>query len=99
MEASRARGVHQVKLENRKDYIILRVQRGQESDQLFDVKRDSPFLGVMVEYCTRTGMGDYRAIRFTFDGKRVHSYQTPDKLDTEDGDIIDAWFEQIGGAI
>lgn len=100
MEASAAGGpaTHAVTLENREDYTILRVQRDHESE-LFNIRHDSQLHNiVMEEYCKRTGMGDYHAIRFTFDGERVLSNQTPAELETEDGDIVDAWSEQLGGA-
>lgn len=37
------------------------------------------------------------SIKFTFDGDRIRESQTPDELNLEDGDQIDAFVEQVGG--
>lgn len=37
------------------------------------------------------------SLRFLYDGIRIQADQTPDDLDMEDNDIIEAHREQIGG--
>ena len=36
-------------------------------------------------------------IRFLFDGNRLRDNQTPDELEMEDDDVIDAMLFQVGG--
>jgi small ubiquitin-related modifier len=36
-------------------------------------------------------------IRFLFDGNRLRENQTPDELEMEDDDVIDAMLFQVGG--
>ena len=38
-------------------------------------------------------------IRFLFDGQRLRENQTPEELDMEDDDAIDAMLHQIGGTL
>ena len=40
---------------------------------------------------------DHTHVRFVYDGTRVQPDMTPDDLDMEDGDTIDAFLEQVGG--
>ncbi len=47
-------------------------------------------------YCQRIGC-DKNAIRFSFDGNRISSDDTAEKIGMEDGDVIDAMIEQTGG--
>lgn len=37
--------------------------------------------------------------RFLFDGHRLDANETPADADMEDGDVIDAVLEQLGGAV
>ncbi|CAN1790457.1 Small ubiquitin-related modifier 1 [Linum perenne] len=41
---------------------------------------------------------DLNSIAFLFDGRRLRAEQTPDELEMEDGDEIDAMLHQTGGA-
>lgn len=50
----------------------------------------------MTAYCDRQSV-DLSAIAFLFDGRRLRAEQTPDELDMEDGDEIDAMLHQTGG--
>ncbi|KAJ3787932.1 ubiquitin-related domain-containing protein [Lentinula aff. detonsa] len=36
-------------------------------------------------------------LKFTYDGNRIQEDQSPASLSMEDGDLIDAFLEQIGG--
>ncbi|KAJ1430892.1 Ubiquitin-like domain superfamily [Sesbania bispinosa] len=42
---------------------------------------------------------DCNSIVFLFDGKQLRGEQTPDQLDMEDGDEIDAMLHQTGGGL
>jgi small ubiquitin-related modifier len=50
----------------------------------------------MLLYSSRLGIQP-SSIRFTLDGERLTSDQTPKMLEMEDGDQIDARIEQQGG--
>jgi hypothetical protein len=51
----------------------------------------------MDAYCQRQGK-TREMCRFLFDGLRVNNDDTPEKLEMEDGNIIDVFLEQQGGA-
>ncbi|QCE11530.1 small ubiquitin-related modifier [Vigna unguiculata] len=50
----------------------------------------------MNAYCDRQSV-DFSSIAFLFDGRRLRAEQTPDELEMEDGDEIDAMLHQTGG--
>jgi small ubiquitin-related modifier len=52
---------------------------------------------LMDAYCQREGL-PVDGVRFLYDGERVNRDQTPEELDMQDGDEIDALVEQTGGA-
>lgn len=45
---------------------------------------------LMAAYCERQGV-DRQTVRFLFDGERLRGTQTPDDVDMEDGDAIEAY--------
>lgn len=50
----------------------------------------------MNAYCDRQSV-EINSIAFLFDGRRLRGEQTPDELEMEDGDEIDAMLHQTGG--
>lgn len=52
----------------------------------------------MNAYCDRQSV-DFNSIAFLFDGRRLRGEQTPDELEMEDGDEIDAMLHQTGGTV
>ena len=50
----------------------------------------------MDAYCNRLGVA-LNSVRFLYDGDRIQANHTPDQLNMEDGDEIDAMVEQQGG--
>ena len=52
---------------------------------------------LMTAFCQRRGI-PLTSARFLFDGERIAEQQTPAELDMEDGDTIDVYMEQTGGA-
>ena len=50
----------------------------------------------MEAYCVRQSL-QMDQIRFLFDGNRLRENQTPDELEMEDDDAIDAMLFQVGG--
>lgn len=63
---------------------------------LFRVKRTTPMKKVMDAFCNRMGTqnGSYR---FLFDGDRIEDDYTPESLEMEEMDSIDALVTQTGG--
>ena len=51
---------------------------------------------LMEAYCKKV-QRDPKSVRFLFNGLRVGADDTPDKLEMEDGDSMDAMVEQSGG--
>lgn len=51
----------------------------------------------MKSYCERRGI-DEKSVKFLFDGTRINAENTPKQLEMEDGDAIDVFQEQQGGA-
>lgn len=81
------------------EYVTLTVQHQNKPDFLFKMKRDDPIRKLMIKFCERMKFGDYRQIRFTLDGARIKGDHTPNKLELENGDSIDAWSEQLGAGL
>lgn len=50
----------------------------------------------MEAYCSRQGV-QQASVRFLYDGERLKDDQTPESLNMEDDDVIDAVAQQTGG--
>uniref|UniRef100_A0A061SCP4 Small ubiquitin-related modifier n=1 Tax=Tetraselmis sp. GSL018 TaxID=582737 RepID=A0A061SCP4_9CHLO len=71
--------------------------KSQDGDQVqFKVKSTTKFEKIFAAYCNKKSV-DRHAIRFLFDGARLDSESSPQEIGMEDGDIIDAMQEQVGG--
>ena len=58
----------------------------------FKIKKKTQLKKLMEAYCARQSL-QVDQIRFLFNGSRLRDTQTPDELEMEDGDVIDAIFE------
>ena len=78
------------------EHINIKVTASDGNEVHFRVKPNTPFRKIFTAYCERLGktMND---VRFMWDGRRVEADQTPNELDLEDGDRIEAMVEQLGG--
>ena len=65
------------------------------TEVFFKCKKTTKLEKLMDAYCQRQGV-NVHSIRFLFDGNRINGRQTPEDLEMEDGDIIDAMVEQMG---
>ena len=63
----------------------------------FRIKKTTPLRKLMDAYCKKLGLSK-QAVRFTFDGNRLREHDTPKAFGIEDGDEIDVFQEQQGGA-
>ncbi|KAL6196269.1 PREDICTED: small ubiquitin-related modifier 1 [Fragaria vesca subsp. vesca] len=79
-------------------HINLKVKSQDGNEVFFRIKRNTQLKKLMNAYCDRQSV-DFNAIAFLFDGRRLRAEQTPDELEMEDGDEIDAMLHQTGGAI
>lgn len=77
------------------EHINLKVSDGS-SEVFFKIKRKTPLKRLMDAFCKRQGK-TRESIRFLVDGQRVLDDNTPDDLDLDDNDVIEAHREQIGG--
>ena len=59
----------------------------------FKVRPSTKFSKVFDAYCQRKALQP-NAVRFLMDGERLRPDQTPEEMDMEDGDCIDAMMEQ-----
>ena len=78
-------------------HINLKVKGQDGNEVFFRIKRSTQLKKLMNAYCDRQSV-DFNSIAFLFDGRRLRAEQTPDELEMEDGDEIDAMLHQTGGA-
>ncbi|KAK7320539.1 hypothetical protein VNO77_30100 [Canavalia gladiata] len=79
-------------------HINLKVKGQDGNEVFFRIKRNTQLKKLMNAYCDRQSV-DFNSIAFLFDGRRLRAEQTPDELEMEDGDEIDAMLHQTGGTL
>jgi len=79
------------------EHINLKVKAQDGTEIYFKIKRSTQLKKLMEAYCNRQGLSMAQC-RFIFDGDRVREDQTPESLEMDNGDEIDAMVEQTGGA-
>ncbi|KAJ4728472.1 Small ubiquitin-related modifier [Melia azedarach] len=77
-------------------HINLKVKGQDGNEVFFRIKRSTQLRKLMNAYCDRQSV-ELNSIAFLFDGRRLRAEQTPDELEMEDGDEIDAMLHQTGG--
>ncbi|KAF6173736.1 hypothetical protein GIB67_042904 [Kingdonia uniflora] len=77
-------------------HINLKVKGQDGNEVFFRIKRSTQLRKLMNAYCDRQSV-EIASIAFLFDGRRLRGEQTPDELEMEDGDEIDAMLHQTGG--
>jgi len=85
-----------VKDDKSSDHLNLKVKSQDGNEIYFKVKKTTQFRKVMIAYCRKVG-ADQDSVRFLFDGTRIRPDQTPQELEMEDEDEIDAMVSQTGG--
>mmetsp|Transcript_6289 Transcript_6289/g.8757 ORF Transcript_6289/g.8757 Transcript_6289/m.8757 type:complete len:97 (-) Transcript_6289:191-481(-) len=76
--------------------INLRVVSQDGNEVYFKIKKHTQLKKLMDAYCQRQAI-ESNSIRFLYDGQRLQPEQTPQDLEMEDNDIIDAVLQQTGG--
>merc|ERR1712216_147912 len=84
------------KEEKSAEHINLKVKGQDGTSVFFKIKGSTPLKKLMDAYCTRQAVAP-DSIAFLFDGKRIQPTQTPNELEMEDEDEIDAMLHQVGG--
>eukprot|EP00485_Elphidium_margaritaceum_P003638 CAMPEP_0202700810 /NCGR_PEP_ID=MMETSP1385-20130828/13972_1 /ASSEMBLY_ACC=CAM_ASM_000861 /TAXON_ID=933848 /ORGANISM="Elphidium margaritaceum" /LENGTH=109 /DNA_ID=CAMNT_0049358081 /DNA_START=149 /DNA_END=478 /DNA_ORIENTATION=- len=79
-----------------KEHLNLKVKDQDGTEVYFKVKKTTKLKKLMDAYCARVGK-EAGSIRFLFDGERIAQDATPNDLNMEDEDEIDAMVEQHGG--
>eukprot|EP00898_Chlorokybus_atmophyticus_P006107 jgi/Chlat1/6498/Chrsp45S05987 len=86
------------KKESGSEHINLKVKGQDGNEVFFKIKRSTALKKLMTAYCDRVSV-EPNAIAFLFDGRRLREDQTPDELEMDDGDEIDAMLHQTGGIL
>jgi Ubiquitin-2 like Rad60 SUMO-like len=71
--------------------------KDSNSEIYFKIKRTTRFEKVMNAFCDRQGK-NLATSRFVFDGDKLDKDDTPEKMNMEDGDMIEVFEQQLGGA-
>jgi hypothetical protein len=77
-------------------HINLKVSDGN-SEVYFKIKKATQLKRLMDAFCKRQGR-PASSLRFLYDGQRIEAEDTPESLDMDEGDVIEAHREQVGGA-
>ncbi|PHT51862.1 hypothetical protein CQW23_06324 [Capsicum baccatum] len=77
-------------------HINFKVKTQDGNEVFFRIKRSTKLKKLMNAYCDRKSVY-FNSIACLFDGRRLRAEQTPDELEMEDGDEIDAMLHQTGG--
>lgn len=84
---------------NKKSESISIVVMGPDRGEVyFKIRKTTPIEKLIQAYCERKGIAP-NSVRFLFDGSRIPVGATPESLQMEDNDSIDALLEQTGGFI
>lgn len=78
------------------DHIQVKVRSADGNELVFKIRKKTKLEKLMGVYCERFGLS-MDAVRFLFDGERIHGDHTPENLRIEDGEVIDAMVQQTGG--
>jgi small ubiquitin-related modifier len=76
--------------------VSLKVVNADGAEVYFKIKRATLMKKLMEAYCKKQGIAR-GSVRFLYDGNPVDENKTPDDLDMDDDDVIDAMVEQTGG--
>jgi len=78
------------------NHINIKVVSQDHNEVLFKISKTTPMKKMMDAYCKKQGIMP-TSVRFLFNGERLREGDTPQSLQMENNDIIDAMLQQIGG--
>lgn len=76
--------------------VSIRVVSSNGDEMFFKIKKTTKLSKLFDAYTSRKDLKP-DSIKFLFDGNRLSGDQTPESLDMEDNDVIDAMLTQTGG--
>ncbi|KAK2078376.1 hypothetical protein QBZ16_003216 [Prototheca wickerhamii] len=76
--------------------LSIKVKDQLGGEVVFKVKKTTKFEKILNAFCQKKAV-DISQVRFVFDGTRINPSMTPEDMDMEDGDTVDAFLEQTGG--
>lgn len=76
--------------------VSLKVVNADGAEVYFKIKKTTALRKLMDAYCKKQGIAR-NSVRFLYDGSPIDESKTPDDLEMEDDDVIDAMVEQTGG--
>ncbi|PVH68941.1 ubiquitin-like protein, partial [Cadophora sp. DSE1049] len=76
--------------------INIKVKDQNEGETFFKIKGHTKLGKVFDTYCDRQSLAR-NTVRFLFEGARIQDTDTPDSLEMQDGDMVQAMLEQVGG--
>jgi hypothetical protein len=77
-------------------HINIKVKDMNEGETFFKIKPTTKLSKVIDAFCQRQAL-DRTGVRFLFEGSRIQDDDTPESLEMDDGDMIEAMIEQTGG--
>ncbi|KAG4442861.1 hypothetical protein IFR05_001657 [Cadophora sp. M221] len=86
----------EAKPEQKPGSLEIKIKDQNENETFFRIKKHTKLGKVFEAYCDRQSL-TRNTVRFLFEGTRVQENDTPEGLDIEDGDMIQAVLEQVGG--
>ena len=79
------------------DRLTIRVRDNGQNELHFTVKKSTRLVKLIDAWCERHGISRIGK-RFLVDGSVIHDEDTPESLEMEDGDMVEVFEEQVGGA-
>mmetsp|Transcript_9117 Transcript_9117/g.12084 ORF Transcript_9117/g.12084 Transcript_9117/m.12084 type:complete len:351 (-) Transcript_9117:133-1185(-) len=76
--------------ERNREKIVIKIKDKNQKTKKYKVFKDDPLEITFRHYCVNALKKDRKTVKFMFDGLIVQDSQTPNDLDCEDDDIIDA---------
>ncbi|BFU18413.1 ubiquitin family protein [Entamoeba histolytica HM-1:IMSS-B] len=78
------------------EQINLKVVTQDSTEVFFKIKKNTPLKKLMEAFCNKQGL-NMSSVRFLSDGVRITPDKTASDLGLQDGDVIDAMMNQVGG--
>ena len=78
------------------EQINLKVVTQDSTEVFFKIKKNTPLKKLMEAFCNKQGL-NMSSVRFLNDGVRITPDKTAADLGLQDGDVIDAMMNQVGG--
>ncbi|KAK9803882.1 hypothetical protein WJX72_001786 [[Myrmecia] bisecta] len=78
------------------EHLNLKVRSQDGTTTFFKAKKTTKFSKLISAFCAKQSISEAEVV-FMFDGERLRGEQTPEELDMQNDDTIDAMIHQVGG--